>query len=86
MSILKRNLQISLNTLHDWSRENGMVLKVMLITSRQKRNNLHEVSFSLQYNDIDWPLVIRYYVSIGTRIYLGNDHFHHVSKEVSSYL
>ena len=27
--------------------------RVMLITSRQKRNNLHEVSFSLQYSDID---------------------------------
>ena len=41
MSILERNLQISLNTIHDWCRENGVVLnsektKVMLITSRPK--------------------------------------------------
>ena len=50
MSILERNLQISLNTLHDWCSENGLVLntektKVMLITSRQNRTNLHQVSF-----------------------------------------
>ena len=58
MSILERNLQLSLNSLHDWCRKNGMVLNtektnVMLITSRQKRNNLNEVSFSLQNKDID---------------------------------
>ena len=58
MSILERNLQLSLNSLHDWCRQNGMVLNtektnVMLITSRQKRNNLNEVSFSLQNKDID---------------------------------
>ena len=44
MKTVQSNLQKSLNSLHDWCRKNGMVLntlktKVMLITSRQKRNN-----------------------------------------------
>ena len=43
MITLQCNLQKSLNLLHEWCRKNGMVLntlktKVMLITSRQKRN------------------------------------------------
>ena len=55
---LQSNLQKSLNLLHDWCRKNGMVLntlktKVMLITNRQKRNNLYEPVLSLKYNDID---------------------------------
>ena len=93
MSILERNLQLSLNSLHDWCRENGMVLntvktKVMLIASRQERNNLNEVSFSFQYNDID----IRMTTSdkmLGVHVddnLSWNDYFHHVSKKVSSYL
>ena len=57
-STLQSNLQKSLNLLHDWCRKNGMVLntlktKVMLITNRQKRNNLYESALSLKYNDID---------------------------------
>ena len=58
ISTLQSNLQKSLNLLHDWCRKNGKVLntlktKVMLITSRQKRNNLYESALSLKYNDID---------------------------------
>ena len=58
LKTLQRNLQKSLNLLHDWCRKNGMVLntlktKVMLITSRQKRNNLHESTLTLTYSDMD---------------------------------
>ena len=58
MTTLQCNLQKSLNLLHEWCKRNGIVLntlktKVMLITSRQKRNNLHEGELSLNYNDID---------------------------------
>ena len=58
MSTLQSNLQKYLNLLQEWCRQNGMVLntlktKVMLITSRQKINNLHECALSLKYNDID---------------------------------
>ena len=63
--------------------------KVMFFTSRQTQNNLNEVSFSLQYKDID----IRMTTSDKIRV-LGvhvddslswNNHFHHISKKVSSY-
>ena len=63
ISTLQSNLQKSLNLLHDWCRKNGMVLntlktKVMLITSRQKRNNIYESALSLKYNDIDIKMTI----------------------------
>ena len=62
--------------------------KVMLITSRQKRNNLNEVSFSLQYKDIDIRMTTSDKV-LGVHVdgnLSWNDHFYHVSKKVSSYL
>ena len=54
MTTLQWNLQNSLNILHEWCRKNGMVLntlktKVMLMTSRQKRNNLHEGELSFNF-------------------------------------
>ena len=55
---LERNLQKSPDCLNMWCRENGMILnmiktKVMLITCRQRRNNLSNASLTLQYNGID---------------------------------
>ena len=55
---LESNLQFSLNALHVWCRQNGMVLNtektnVMLIISRQRRSNLQNPNLSLRYNDID---------------------------------
>ena len=54
---LETNLQFSLNSFHD-CRQNGMVIntdktKVMLITSRQKRQNLQNSALPLRYNDMD---------------------------------
>ena len=47
---LESNLQFSLNALHVWCRQNGMVLNtektnVMLITSRQRRSNLQNPNY-----------------------------------------
>ena len=93
MKTLQSNLQKFLKSLHDWCRKNGMVLntlktKVVLITSRQKRNNLLEDTLSLYYNDIDIKMttidkILGVYVDENL---LWNDHYQHVSKKVSSYL
>ena len=53
---LETNLQLTLDSLQDWCRQNGMAInteksKVMLITSRQKRHNLQNSVLSLRYND-----------------------------------
>ena len=55
---LESNLQFSLNALHVWCRQNGMILNTekknaMLITSRQRRSNLRNPNLSLRYNEID---------------------------------
>ena len=60
----------------------------MLITSRQKRNNLHEGELSLTYNDIDIKMttsdkILGVYVDENLT---WNNHYQHVSKKVSSYL
>ena len=85
MPSLHCNLQKSLNLLHEWCRKYGMVLdtlktKVMLITSRQKRNNLHEGELSLQYNDIDIKMttsdkILGVYVDDNLT---WNNHYQHV--------
>ena len=93
ISTLQSNLQKSLNLLQDWCRKNGMVLntlktKVMLITSRRKRNNLYESVLSLKYNDIDIEMTTSDKI-LGVRVdenLSWNDHYQHVSKKVSSYL
>ena len=93
MSILERNLQISLNFLHDWCRENGLVLntektKRGISHKQTKRYHLHIVSFSLQYDGIDIKMttsdqILGVYVDDSLSL---NGHFHHVPKTVSSYL
>ena len=55
---LKNNLQSSPESLYKWCKQNGMDLnadktKVMLITSKQKRNCLQNPTLALRYNDID---------------------------------
>ena len=55
---LETNLQLALSSLQEWCQQNGMVIntektKIMLITSRQKRQNLQKSVLSLTYNDID---------------------------------
>ena len=50
---IERNLQIALNELSNWCKNNGMVLntlktKVMLITTKQKRNGLNKDGIELK--------------------------------------
>ena len=60
---------------------NTLKTKVMLITSRQKRNNLLEDKLSLKYNDIDIKMttsdkILGVYVDENLS---WNDHYQHVS-------
>ena len=52
---IEKNLQIALNELHKWCKNNGMVLnstktKVMLITTNQKRHGLDRDGLNLDFN------------------------------------
>ena len=56
MELIEQSLQLGLNQLHVWCRNNGMVLnsaktKVMLITTSQKRQRLANTSLNLKYMD-----------------------------------
>ena len=90
---LESNLQFSLNALHVWCRQNGMVLNtektnVMLITSRQRRSNLQNPNLSLRYNEIDIKMTTISKI-LGVQVdenLLWNNQLLHVSKKVSSYL
>ena len=67
---------------------NTLKTKVMLITNRQKRNNLYESALSLKYNDIDIKMTTSDKI-LGVHVdenLSWNDHYQHVSKKVSSYL
>ena len=67
---------------------NTLSTKVMLITSGQKRKNLHECTLSLKYNDIDIKMTTSDKI-LGIHVVENlswNDHYQHVSKKVSSYL
>ena len=90
---LQSNLQLTLNSLQDWCRQNGMVIntektKVMLITTRQKRQPSQKSVLSLHYSDIDIRMstcdkILGVYVDENL---LWNDKFHHILKKVASYL
>ena len=58
---VENNLQVALNNVNIWCRNNGMVLnaaktKVLLITTPQRRARLVNKSIKLQYKDIDLEL------------------------------
>ena len=85
--------QFSLNALHVWCRQNGMVLNtektlVMLITSRQRNSNLQSPNLSLRYNEMDIKMttVSKILDVQADENLLWNNQLLHVSKKVSSYL
>ena len=56
LEMIEQNLQTGLNQLHVWCRNNGMVLnssktKVMLVTTSQKQQRLHNTNLTLQSID-----------------------------------
>ena len=89
---LKNNLQSSLESLHKWCKQNGMVLnadktKVMLITSKQKRNCLQNPTLALRCNDTDIKMTTCDKI-LGIQVdeILWNNQCQQVYKKVSSYL
>ena len=61
MQTLQQNLQKSLSLLNKWCRQNGMVIntdknKVMLITSRQKRQRSQHDNLIHKMNEVDLKL------------------------------
>ena len=67
---------------------NTLKTKVMLNTSRLKRNNLYESALSLKYNAIDIKMTTSDKI-LGAHVDKNlswNDLHQHVSKKVSSYL
>ena len=61
---------------------------VMLITSRQKRQNLQNSALSLRYNNMDIRMttcdkILRVHVDENL---MWNNQFHHVSRKLSSYV
>ena len=87
--ILENNLQHALNLLNSWCLENGMLInsektKLMLISSRQKRNNMTDDNLTLAYDNFDVQ-VTRYEKNLGVHIdenLTWTNHFLHVSKQI----
>ena len=55
MKQIENNLQSALNNLHVWCTNNGMILnssktKVLLVTTNQKRQRLHNENLNLKFN------------------------------------
>ena len=88
---IERNLQIALNELHIWCKNNGMVLnsaktKVMLITTNQKRQRLNKDCLNLHYNDdalqtITNDKILGVYVDNNL---MWSEHIKHISKKIAS--
>ena len=56
MEQIESNIQIALDNLHVWCRENGMIIsslktKVMLVTTNQKRKRLENEKLDLKFNN-----------------------------------
>ena len=67
---------------------NTIKTKAMLITRRQKRNNLHECALSLKYNYLVTKMTTSNEI-LGVHVdenLSWNNHYQHVLKKVSSYL
>lgn len=90
---VENNLQQALDKLQTWCLENGMVIninktKLMLISSRQKKNNMIDDNFKLMFADLELQ-VTRCEKILGVHLddnLTWTDHFQHLSKKISSYL
>ena len=88
---IERNLQIAINELHIWCKNNGMVLnsvktKVMLITTNQMRHGLNRDGLYLNYNDDPLQTITNEKI-LG--VFVDNnltwsEHIKHVSKKIAS--
>ena len=88
---IEKNLQIALNELHKWCKNNGMVLnstktKVMLITTNQKRHGLDRDGLNLDFN-MEPLQVITNDKILGVFVdnnLTWNEHIKHISKKIAS--
>ena len=93
MDLIEQNLQLGLNQLHVWCKNNGMVLnstktKVMLITTNQKRQRLPSTSLNLKYMDETLKMISNDKI-LGIFVdnnLLWSDHVKHICKKISSYI
>ena len=93
MQTLQQNLQKSLSLLNTWCKQNGMVIntdktKVMLITSRQKRQSLQHDNLILKMNEVDLKLSSNEKI-LGINIdenLVWNGHYQYISKKIASSL
>ena len=91
LEAIERNLQIALNELNIWCKNNGMVLntaktKVMLITTKQKRNGLVNDKIELNCNN-DQIQTITSSKILG--VFVDNnlcwsEHVKHITKKIAS--
>ncbi|MEW8547257.1 MAG: reverse transcriptase family protein [Candidatus Thiodiazotropha sp.] len=89
--MIEQNLQIALDQLRTWSKNNGMLLnaaktKVMLVTTNQKRQRLTTASLKLEYMDESLQMVSSDKI-LG--VFVDNnlkwsDHIKHITKKISS--
>lgn len=88
--IIERNLQNALNILSKWCEHNGMVInlsktKVMLVTTRQKRNTLINDKLHITLNDVELKVlsgdkILGVYVDNNL---LWSNHISEITKKVS---
>ena len=91
MERIEDNLQSALNNLHVWCRNNGMILnssktKVMLVTTNQKRQRLHNENLDLKFNNeplnmISNDKILGIYVDKNLN---WSDHIKHLSRKITS--
>ena len=89
--VIEQNLQIALNQLHIWCKNNGMLLnasktKVMLVTTNQKRQRLNNANLKLNYVDeslqtVSSDKILGVFVDNNL---MWSDHVKHLTKKISS--
>ena len=89
--VIEQNLQIALNQLHIWCKNNGMLLnasktKVMLVTTNQKRQRLNNANLKLNYVDeslqtVSSDKILGVFVDNNL---MWSDHVKHLIKKISS--
>ena len=88
---IEQSLQIALNQLRIWCKNNGMLLnaaktKVMLVTTNQKRQRLNTASLKLDYMDeslqmVSCDKILGIFVDNNL---MWSDHIKHITKKISS--
>lgn len=91
LETIEQNLQVALNQLHAWCKNNGMLLnssktKVMLVTTSQKRQRLSAVDLKLHYMNESLQMVSSDKI-LGVHVDNNlnwTDHVKNTSKKISS--